>query len=121
MAAAGFAADRPEQRVAFRICPGSHECAMGLAPTRDVARAVIGAMNDDAAALRWSISGCPNSCSQPQLARVGIVTAKSVKGEDGQRRPLFDLYRREDDGSLGVLVGSGLELEELVAAVRLER
>lgn len=121
VAAAGFAADRPEQRVAFRICPGSHECAMGLAPTRDVARAVIGAMNDDAAALRWSISGCPNSCSQPQLARVGIVTAKSVKGEDGQRRPLFDLYRREDDGSLGVLVGSGLELEELVAAVRLER
>ena len=53
--------------------------------------------------------------------RVGIVTAKSVKGEDGQRRPLFDLYRREDDGSLGVVVGSGLELEELVAAVRLER
>lgn len=121
LSAAGFDATRPEQRVSFRICPGSHECAMGLAPTRDMARAVIEAMGDDAAALRWSISGCPNSCSQPQLAQAGIVTVKSVKEDDGQRRPLFDIYRREENDGLGTVVRSGINLEELMAYVRLER
>ena len=91
---------------------------MGLAPTRDVTLALIKAMGEEGLRRDWSISGCPNSCSQPQLAEVGIVTVKSVKGDDGERRPLFDLYRREEEGRLGVPVRQGLPLDDLVAEVR---
>ncbi|WP_221248916.1 nitrite/sulfite reductase [Desulfuromonas versatilis] len=116
LAAVGLAGPAPEEAVSFRICPGSHECRMGLAPVRDVARELIGAMGGQARSGRWAISGCPNSCSQPQLADFGIVTVKKVAGEDGERRPLFDLLRREGEG-FGEPVQQGIGLEELVAAV----
>ena len=118
LAAAGFGGTIREQQVAFRVCPGSHECRMGLAPTRDVTLALIKAMGEEGLRRDWSISGCPNSCSQPQLAEVGIVTVRSVKGDDGERRPLFDLYRRGEEGRLGVPVRQGLTLDDLVAEVR---
>jgi sulfite reductase beta subunit-like hemoprotein len=97
-----------------RICPGSHECRMGLAPTRDVARQLLAALGPRARKLTWAISGCPNSCSQPQLADVGIMTGKLVKTGDGSRSPCFDLYRRSGDG-LGTAVASGLDLARLLA------
>jgi sulfite reductase beta subunit-like hemoprotein len=108
--------DAGQARTSFRICPGSHECRMGLAPTRDVARRIIDTLGAQAQALTWAISGCPNSCSQPQLAEVGILTAKLVKNDDGSRAPRFDLYRRSGDG-LGAALATGLDLEELLAEV----
>ncbi len=114
---AGLLGKLPEQEVRFRICPGSHECRMGLAPLRDVARELIGAMGEQARLLTWAISGCPNSCSQPQLADYGVLTVKKVAGEDGERRPLFDLLRREGEG-FGEPVLQGAGIEELLAAVR---
>ncbi len=116
LAAHGLFAATPEASVTCRICPGSHECRMGLAPTRDVARQVIAALGTQARTLTWAISGCPNSCPQPQLADVGIMTGKLVKAEDGNRTPLFDLYRRSDDG-LGTPVATSLDLEGLLAEV----
>lgn len=105
----------PQDRVVFRICPGSHECRMGLAPTRDLARQVLAAIGPQAQTLTWSISGCPNSCSQPQLADIGIMTGKLIKNEDS-RTPRFDLYRRSGDG-LGTAFVTGLDLEGLLAEV----
>ena len=102
--------------VTCRICPGSHECRMGLAPTRDVTRQVLAVLGPQARGLTWAISGCPNSCSQPQLADVGIMTGKLVKAEDGSRTPLFDLYRRNGD-NLGTAVATGLDLDGLLAEV----
>lgn len=102
--------------VTCRVCPGSHECRMGLAPTRDVARQVLAALGPRARTLTWAVSGCANSCSQPQLADVGIMTSKLVKEENGQRTPRFDLYRRSGDG-LGQLFAGGLELDGLLAEV----
>jgi sulfite reductase beta subunit-like hemoprotein len=116
LAEAGFAGDTPEEEVLFRICPGNHECRMGLCATRDVAREVIAAMGNEARTRSWAISGCANSCAQPQLSKYGILAVKSLKGEDGVRRPLFDLYRRDGEG-FGKAVRQGLSLEDLLQAV----
>ncbi len=113
---AGFLADRPEEQTTFRICVGSHACRMGLAPTRDIARDLIRALPDQARGLSWAISGCPNSCSQPQLAAVGIVTTRLARDKDGERRPRFDVYRRKSD-MLGEKIREGLTQEELLRSV----
>jgi sulfite reductase beta subunit-like hemoprotein len=115
LAESGFAGATPEEQVTFRICPGSHECRLGLAPTREVAKEVIAALGEQGRSLAWAISGCPNSCAQPQLAEAGIIAVKSVREEDGARRPLFDLYRREGE-ELGRAVRHGLDLAGLLQA-----
>lgn len=101
----------------FRVCPGSHLCRVGLSPTRDVARTISSAMGPAAKKLTWALSGCPNSCTQPQLADVGIVSASLVKDDDGERTPRFDVYRLEGEG-LGTASERALTLEELCSRVR---
>ena len=98
--------------VVMRVCPGSHECRMGLAATRDVAGELRGVHAKGAERLQWALSGCPNSCTQPQLADVGIVAAKFAADGDGGKTPRFDLYRRNGAG-LGVKVEETLTLEQL--------
>ncbi len=100
----------------FRICPGSHHCKMGLAPTRDIARQLLGALGKKAKNLGWAISGCPNSCAQVQLAEAGILVTGLVKDDDGQRQPRFALLRRTGD-ALGTPVGEELDLDQLIQAV----
>ncbi|MHB8709563.1 MAG: nitrite/sulfite reductase [Desulfuromonadales bacterium] len=117
LAEGGLLPASPETQVTFRVCPGNHECRMGLAPTRNLARQVIAALGPDAKQMSWAISGCPNSCSQPQLADIGIMTSKLVKADDGTRSPRFDLYRRTGD-NLGTAVAAGLAQEDLLAEVR---
>ncbi|HCE66436.1 MAG: nitrite reductase [Geobacteraceae bacterium GWC2_55_20] len=106
-----------EARVTFRVCPGSHQCLVGLTPTRDVAATVINVMGPLARSLRWAISGCPNSCTQPQLADFGIVSSSLVKDDQGRRTPCFDLYRLGNKG-LGSIVDHSLTLDELCDRVR---
>ncbi|HTG82258.1 MAG TPA: nitrite/sulfite reductase [Geobacteraceae bacterium] len=118
LAEAGFGGDAREERVTFRVCPGNHECKMGLAPTRDVARRVLEAMGPAGERKSWAIAGCHNSCSQPQLAEVGIVVSKLVKDENGERHPRFDLYRRSCADGLGIPARQELSLAELLAAAQ---
>lgn len=99
--------------VTFRICPGNHECKMGLAATRDIAETVLATIPPAAQQLTWALSGCGNSCSQPQLADIGIVVSRLVTGEDGEKSPRFDLYRRYD-AYLGKRVADQLTLEDLL-------
>jgi ferredoxin-nitrite reductase len=101
----------------FRICPGSHLCRVGLSPTRDVARAISDSMGPSARALAWALSGCPNSCTQPQLADVGVVSSSLARDDDGGRTPRFDLYRLNGEG-LGTSTECALTLDELCAKVR---
>lgn len=103
--------------VTFRVCPGSHECRMGLAPTREVAATLLTEMNPAAKGLAWAVSGCPNSCTQPQLADNGIVVSKLVSGEDGGKTPRFDIYKRSS-ARFGKKVHQQLTLDELVELVR---
>lgn len=116
LTASGLLPPPDEAQVTCRICPGSHECRMGLAPTRDVARQVIAALGSRGRTLTWAVSGCPNSCPQPQLADLGVVTSSLAKADDGRRTPVFDLYQRSGDG-LGEPVATGLDLQELLARI----
>jgi sulfite reductase beta subunit-like hemoprotein len=112
-AAYDFAVTAP----AMRVCPGSHECLMGLAPTRDVAIELLELIGEQGRTQSWAMSGCPNSCCQPQLADVGIVCSALHKDENVQRTPRFDIYRRTDAG-LGMLTANDLTKEELFSKVK---
>jgi len=101
---------------AMRVCPGSHECLMGLAPTRDVAVELLERIGEQGRTQSWAISGCPNSCSQPQLANIGIVCSALHKDEAGERIPRFAVYRRTDAG-LGTLEAHDLTADELFSRV----
>jgi sulfite reductase beta subunit-like hemoprotein len=83
-----------------------------------VARQVIAAMGPVAGAARWAISGCHNSCAQPQLADFGIVVSGLVKGDDGSRSPRFDLYSHSGRLELGSPVAQNLSLAELLDMVK---
>lgn len=109
--------NNPKAEVSFRICPGSHECRMGLAATREVASSVIDELGRTGRALKWAISGCPNSCSQPQLADYGIISRRLVTEENGDRTPRFDLLHRSDMSCLGQTIQENLTLEEVHNAV----
>jgi sulfite reductase beta subunit-like hemoprotein len=82
-----------------------------------VARKILAHLGEQGRTMSWALSGCPNSCSQPQLADIGIVTSALVKGDDGERTPRFDICRRSDSGHLGAVVAHALSEEELYRAV----
>jgi sulfite reductase beta subunit-like hemoprotein len=113
LAQLGFAGERRDEQVNFRICPGNHECRMGLAPTRVVARKVLEDLPAAVSDWTFAISGCPNSCSQPQLADVGIVTTALRASGEGERQPRFALYRRHGN-SFGTAIAADLTEEELL-------
>ncbi len=103
--------------ITFRVCPGSHECRMGLAATRDVAGELVEHITAAGQKLSWALSGCANSCSQPQLADVGILASRLTADAEGQKTPRFDLYRRQNSG-LGHKVQEGLTAAELIETLR---
>ncbi len=113
---AGFAGISRQERVDFRVCPGSHECRMGLTLTRALALEIVALSGPVGMKLRWALSGCPNSCTRPQLADVGIVVSRLVN-EEGERTARFDLYRGNGSDSFATAVGRGLSQEELLREV----
>ncbi len=113
----GHAGTTPEETVVFRVCPGSHDCRMGLAPTRTIARELIGLMTSSSRHRSWAISGCHNSCSQPQLAEIGIVASRLVKEADGTQAPRFTLLARRDNGSFAVPLRQDITLDDLLNSV----
>jgi sulfite reductase beta subunit-like hemoprotein len=110
--AAGYLKD--ENPLQCRACPGTHGCPKGLVATRDVARLLEENLSEKGKALEWAVSGCPNSCSQPQLADFGIIGVR--KGADA-REALYDLYKRDGEG-FGQVVREKLTLDELMGAVK---
>lgn len=113
---AGFLDDQRFRQVPFRVCPGSHECRLGLAPTREIAAQVLASLGPVGQSLDWAISGCLNSCAQPQLAAAGIIAVANRPDADGQRQPAFALYRRQGSG-FGQPVADNLTRELLLEAV----
>jgi len=96
---------------ALRICPGNHECRMGLCATRDLASRLQDEFGSQIRDRSLAISGCLNSCAQPQLAEIGILASK-LKRDGEQRFPLFDFYRHQGEG-LGQIIASELTEDEL--------
>lgn len=113
LATLGFSGERREEKVNFRICPGSHQCRMGLSATRDVAEKALAVLPEGALGLSFAISGCPNSCSQPQLADIGIISMTLRAEGEGGRQPRFALYRRSGD-AFGAIVAEQLSEEGLL-------
>ncbi|MHB1397896.1 MAG: nitrite/sulfite reductase [Trichloromonadaceae bacterium] len=113
LTSAGFLGEQLHQRVSFRICPGSHECRLGLAPTRDVAEQVLASLGPVGQTLDWAVSGCFNSCAQPQLAAAGIQAVANRPDAEGRRQPQFDFYRRTGTG-FGQQVARNLSLEQVL-------
>lgn len=101
----------------FRVCPGSDLCRMGISPTRSIAGQLQEAMGTNARGLSWALSGCHNSCTQPQLADIGIVTTGLVKDNNGERTPRYDIIRRPDQEGLGIVTDKSLTLEELLERI----
>lgn len=101
----------------LRVCPGSDLCRMGLSPTREVAASLLDAMGPEAKKLSWALSGCPNSCTQPQLADIGIITTVLVKDDSGERSPRYDICRLGPQG-LGTVTEQSLTADELYKLVR---
>ena len=67
-------------------CPGADTCKLGITSPRSVARQMQPVLdrlaeNPRLEKIRIKISGCPNSCSQHQVADIGLFGAsKSVSG-----------------------------------------
>jgi sulfite reductase beta subunit-like hemoprotein len=99
-----------------RICPGNHECALGLAPTRDLGQRLLEQFGTSLQGRSFAFSGCSNSCSQPQLADLGIQSVKLTKAADGTRSPRFDLYLRNSAG-LGQPIANGLDEQQLFQTI----
>ena len=114
LAYAGFTGTSRRERVLCRVCPGSHECLVGLGATREIATELVEKLGPAGLKLTWAISGCPNSCAQPQLADAGIIVSRLQPGE--AKAPLFDLYRRSGDG-FGERTAERLTLAELMQQV----
>ncbi|MEZ4600672.1 MAG: nitrite/sulfite reductase [Syntrophotaleaceae bacterium] len=105
---------RTEPALKCRVCPGSHACIKGLVPTRDLASRLENILGEKGRHMSWAVSGCPNGCTQPQLADYGIIgTHKAVEGKEAR----YNLLRREGEG-FGQVVQTGLSAEELLCALR---
>lgn len=103
--------------VNFRVCPGNGTCLAGLSPTQEIAALLLNNIGSGGRSLTWAISGCPNSCTQPQLADVGIVSSSLVKNDAGERTPRFDLYRSGAE-PFAAKAEVSLSLEQLNAKIK---
>lgn len=102
-----------------RVCPGNHECAMGLVATRDLARRLLDALGSRLNGRSLAISGCVNSCAQPQLADFGVYVSKIIKNPQGENIPLFDLVQFSTE-NFAIPRAVGLSEAELFRRLREE-
>lgn len=100
-----------ESPLRCRACPGSHQCPKGLIPTRDVLHQLEEVLGAQGRVLNWAVSGCPNGCSQPQLADYAIVGVRKATEKQEAR---YDLLHRDSEG-FGQPLHSGLSETELLA------
>jgi sulfite reductase beta subunit-like hemoprotein len=90
---------------------------MGLVPTRDLAQELIRAMGPSARSRTWAISGCHNSCSQPQLADIGIFVSGLAKDDFGHAQPRFTALLRHDHTLLASPAHEQISHADLLAFV----
>jgi sulfite reductase (ferredoxin) len=103
-----------EPALQCRVCPGSDACPRGLVPTPKLTRRLNELLGDRGRSLGWAISGCPNGCTQPQLADYGIM---AVRKETEKQIARYDLLRREG-GGFGRTLRAGLREDELFEVLK---
>jgi len=65
---AGFDIDDPLSTNKLVSCPGSWTCRLGITNSRDLTKR----LSSIAQGLQINVSGCHNSCAQPQIADIGL-------------------------------------------------
>ncbi len=76
-------------------CPGNTWCSNGLADSRAAESAIREAL-PKRTDLQVRISGCPNGCTHPGVADIGLVGR--IKSVGGRRTPCFQLLAGGDNG-----------------------
>lgn len=94
---AGLEHTSAENRFAFRVCPGQDHCPKALSTTLDLAGKLKRPL-EASGAKSAAISGCQNSCAQPQLAGIGIMCVKRVKTENGGQKRYFAVLKSVGEG-----------------------
>lgn len=80
------------EHFAFSVCPGRGNCSRALCHTREIALSLEKLLKASGAKSA-ALSGCPNSCAQPQLADIGIICVKMKKKEDGSAAGYFRILK----------------------------
>jgi sulfite reductase (ferredoxin) len=83
-------------------CVGVTVCGIGLCNSQGLARAIYRKISSAPESVRKAlpaihISGCPNSCGQHQIGKIGL-SGKGVKGREG----MIPSYRVQLGGVIGV-------------------
>jgi len=95
-------------------CPGSWTCRLGITASRDMAKTI----SQDIGSLKVNVSGCHNSCAQPQISDIGLHGEGRRKF--GKLLPYYRLYLGGDGSANGGFALKGPELPAVrsVSAIR---
>lgn len=95
-------------------CPGSWTCRLGITASRDIANVI----SKEIDGLNVNVSGCHNSCAQPQISDIGLHGEGRRKF--GKLLPYYRLYLGGDGSAQGGFALKGPEIPAVraVSAIR---
>lgn len=88
----GLPPKAPQWRQSLVTCTGTQFCNLAVAETKDRAQDILRYLEDEVqidTPIMVSVTGCPNSCSQYQIADIGLTGIKTIY--EGERVDAFDL------------------------------
>jgi len=85
-------------------CPGSWTCRLGITASRDMAKVI----SNEITGLKVNVSGCHNSCAQPQISDIGLHGEGRRKF--GKLLPYYRFYLGGDGSMNGSLAMKGPEI-----------
>ena len=90
-------------------CPGSWTCRLGITASRDMANTISKALSsEDGSGLKVNVSGCHNSCAQPQISDIGLHGEGRRKF--GKLLPYYRFYFGGDGSMNGGFAVKGPEV-----------
>jgi len=96
--------NEPLARASAVACPGSWTCRLGITASRELANLV----NQQVKMLSVNISGCHNSCAQPQVSDIGLHGEGRRK--HGKLIPFYRMYLGGDGSMNGGFALKGPEI-----------
>ncbi len=95
----GLPPNAPLWRESLVSCTGTQFCNLAVTETKDRARSILKYLEEEVeldSPIMVGVTGCPNSCSQYQIADIGLTGTKAVW--EGEKTDAFDMLV---GGSLG--------------------
>jgi sulfite reductase beta subunit-like hemoprotein len=112
--AAGVPPHAPAWRESLVSCTGTQFCNLAVVETKDRAKEILDHLEREVeldSPIMVSVTGCPNSCAQYQIADIGLQGTKAIF--NGQKVDAFDLLV---GGALGEDPEFGQEIIQKVPA-----